>query len=220
LGEKAALKGASYLGRPNITAGTSRSYVETAWGNTRNHGILGGSYRNLKQFSYRRKSQKLTELLGPAARGFAEDITTTFARYEVNLNFSNVWADGRPGSKLIPHVRLRDFEAPMCGTCYLTGYTDEIAEFYELEQEILTYRNAEELVHKRSTIWSIPRQPSGCGKRVTTGQFAITRGCKDSSSFFRGRIGEMKRLLVTGSSGLIGSEVVSFFAGTGGKSTA
>jgi spore maturation protein CgeB len=66
----------------------------------------------------------------------------------VVLNFSNVWADGLPGSALIPHVRLRDFEGPMCRACYLTGHTDEIGEFYEVGREIDTYRTQEELVDK------------------------------------------------------------------------
>jgi spore maturation protein CgeB len=61
---------------------------------------------------------------------------------------SNVWADGRAGSLLIPHVRLRDFEAPMCGACYLTGYSDEIEEFYEVGKEIETYRTEDELIDK------------------------------------------------------------------------
>lgn len=68
--------------------------------------------------------------------------------YELVLNFSNVWADGRPASPLIPHVRLRDFEAPMCRVCYLTGYTDELTEFYEIGREIDTYRTPAELVDK------------------------------------------------------------------------
>jgi spore maturation protein CgeB len=71
-----------------------------------------------------------------------------FAGFEVVLNFSNVWADGRPGTALVPHVRLRDFEAPMCRVCYLTGYTEEIAEFYELGREIDTYKTPDELVDK------------------------------------------------------------------------
>ena len=64
------------------------------------------------------------------------------------LNFSNVWSDGRPGTKLIPHVRLRDFEVPMCRACYLTGYTEEITEFYEPGREIETYRTQAELIDK------------------------------------------------------------------------
>jgi spore maturation protein CgeB len=71
-----------------------------------------------------------------------------YSGYEVSLSFSNVWGDGHPGSPLIPHVRLRDFEAPMCRACYLTGHTDEIEEFYEIGKEIDTYRSPEELVDK------------------------------------------------------------------------
>jgi spore maturation protein CgeB len=36
----------------------------------------------------------------------------------------------------------------MCRTCYLTGHTDEIMEFYEVGQEIDTYRTPAELVDK------------------------------------------------------------------------
>ena len=81
-------------------------------------------------------------------RAEPRDLPTTFSGHEVCLNLSNVWADGRPGSPLIPHVRLRDFEAPMCGVCYLTGHTDEIEEFYEVGKEIDTYRSEEELIDK------------------------------------------------------------------------
>jgi spore maturation protein CgeB len=36
----------------------------------------------------------------------------------------------------------------MCRACYLTGHTEEIAEFYDIGTEIDTYRNAKELVDK------------------------------------------------------------------------
>jgi spore maturation protein CgeB len=103
-----------------------------------------------QQSQYRRETQNLSPLLAPFAKGSVpfEEICRIFSSHEVILNFSNVWADGRPGSSLIPHVRLRDFEAPMCRTCYLTGYTEEITEFYEPEKEIVTYRTREELVDK------------------------------------------------------------------------
>jgi len=75
-------------------------------------------------------------------------VAKTFAGYEVVVNFSNVWLGGAPGSALIPHVRLRDFEAPMSRTCYLTGYTEELSEFYDIGKEVDTYRTVEELVDK------------------------------------------------------------------------
>ena len=36
----------------------------------------------------------------------------------------------------------------MCRTCYLTGHTDEISEFYDVGREIDTYRTPEELIEK------------------------------------------------------------------------
>ena len=97
---------------------------------------------------YRRKSRTLDTCLARRARGRAPDIAATFAQYQICLNFSNVWADGRPGSKLIPHVRLRDFEGPMSRSCFITGHTDEIEEFYKVGNEIDTYRSTDELIDK------------------------------------------------------------------------
>ena len=104
--------------------------------------------RTIRQLNYRGQSRQLNSIIAQNAYGVAENIRNTFAKYQIVLNLSNVWADGRPDSKLIPHVRLRDFEAPMCRTCHLTGYTDEIAEFYELGKEIDTYSSSEELIEK------------------------------------------------------------------------
>ncbi len=43
-------------------------------------------------------------------------------------------------------VRLREFEGPMCGAFYLTGWMDELALHYEIGREIVCYRSAAELV--------------------------------------------------------------------------
>jgi len=137
-----------YLGRRLQTPGSLNSYAQKAWSFIKNEGTIAGLMRTIRQLNYRSQSRQLDPIVTQNACGFAENISETFARYEIILNFSNVWADGQPSSKLIPHVRLRDFEAPMCRTCYLTGYTDEIAEFYEIGKEIDTYFSSEELVDK------------------------------------------------------------------------
>lgn len=140
----------SYLGRKAEPAGSRGAYLTAIRENLHRNGAIGGSVRTLRQFVYRRQSSRLMPLFSPHARGpipFQRQ-KEVFAANEVVLNFANVWADGRPGSALVPHVRLRDFEAPMCRTCYLTGYTDEITEFYEIGKEIDTYRSPEELVDK------------------------------------------------------------------------
>jgi spore maturation protein CgeB len=141
---------ATYLGRRRPVPGTWRSYMNAARENVFRAGVTFGVLRSARQLNYRRQARALTPLISRNARGPVEPqaIATVFAQHEVCLNFSNVWSDGRSGSSLIPHVRLRDFEAPMCRTCYLTADTEEIAEFYHVGREIDTYRCPEELVDK------------------------------------------------------------------------
>jgi hypothetical protein len=140
----------NYLGRRTYRAGSVMAYASSAWDAVRREGLAGGGRRVARQWKYRRESRQLAPMFAPHALGgipFTQ-IADVFGRYQVCLNLSNVWADGRPGSRLIPHVRLRDFEGPMCGVCYLTGYTEEIREFYELGREIETYREPSELIDK------------------------------------------------------------------------
>lgn len=141
---------ADYLGRKQVVPSTSNAYLSVIANNILKEGLFLGIVRTFHQIEYRHRTKQLSSLFQQFALGAIpfQQICSVFAKYQVILNFSNVWADGRPGSKLIPHVRLRDFEAPMCRTCYLTGYTDEIAEFYEIGKEIDTYSSPEELVDK------------------------------------------------------------------------
>jgi spore maturation protein CgeB len=142
--------GAEYLGRKSTPPQSLRSYLGQVGENVTSSGAFGGLVRSWRQYRYRQHSKDLLPLFAPLARGAIpfQRIFEVFSSHEVILNFSNVWADGRPGSALIPHVRLRDFEAPMCRTCYITGYTDEITEFYEPDNQIVTYRSSDELVDK------------------------------------------------------------------------
>ena len=139
-----------YLGRPQDAPASTASYRAALSGMIAKQGLVGGLTRAIRQYRYRAETRRLAAYFPPFAKGSIpfQQITEVFAAHEVCLNFSNVWADGRPGSKLIPHVRLRDFEAPMCRTCYLTGHTDEIEDFYEIGREIDTYRSVVELIDK------------------------------------------------------------------------
>ena len=138
----------TYLGRKLRRPGSVAAYVAVAGQRIGRDGLLRGLTRIARQAKFRRDLRGLSPLLCQHAKGLAGDLSETFARYDVVLNFSNVWADGEPGSPLIPHVRLRDFEGPMSRTCYLTGHTEEIAECYDLGREIDTYRSPDELVEK------------------------------------------------------------------------
>ena len=131
------------------SSGTLGSYGKLVWDTLKRKGVAAPK-RLLRQWQVRQKQRQLMPLFIPHAKGAVPftELAKIFSSYEMCLNFSNVWSDGRPGSDLIPHVRLRDFEAPMCRTCYLTGYTDELAGFYELGKEVETYATADELVDK------------------------------------------------------------------------
>jgi hypothetical protein len=48
----------------------------------------------------------------------------------------------------LTYSRLRDIEAPMLGACYLTEWTDGLAQIYDLGTEVETYSTPEELVGK------------------------------------------------------------------------
>jgi spore maturation protein CgeB len=137
-----------YLGRARAVPGSFDSYLRLARREVEQNGMFGGVKRLSAQAKYRFERRRLEKKIRPRAKGPADDVAKVFSAYEVCVNFSNVWADGRPGSQLIPHVRLRDFEGPMSRTCYLTGHSDEICEFYAVGQEIDTYRDESELVDK------------------------------------------------------------------------
>jgi spore maturation protein CgeB len=74
-----------------------------------------------------------------------EEMVQTFSRTKVNLGFAACWT---VGTERISQVRLRDFEVPMNGGFYITEYQDEIAEFFEIDSEIVCYRDREELFDK------------------------------------------------------------------------
>src|SRR5262249_46753228 len=129
----------NYLGRRQITPGTPASYLRLVITDIRQHGLFSGVRRLAYQAAYRRETRRLMQKLHSHWKGHADNLSNVFSAYEVCLNLSNVWADGRSGSELISHIRLRDFEAPMCRSCYLTGHSEEITEFYDVGREIDTY---------------------------------------------------------------------------------
>lgn len=139
-----------HLGRSLPTPGSARSYALAARQTLTREGVIGGFVNIARQMALRRANQIQARLLSRHASPPIpfERMLEVFASSAVCLNFSNVWAEGHVGSRLVPHVRLRDFEAPMARTCYLTGRTDEIAESYRVGSEIDTYSSPEELIDK------------------------------------------------------------------------
>jgi hypothetical protein len=66
----------------------------------------------------------------------------------VTLGVNRVPSFRRSRRNPLVYSRLRDIEAPMLGACYLTEYAEDLTHFYELGEEIETYRGTDELVEK------------------------------------------------------------------------
>jgi len=76
-----------------------------------------------------------------------KEMIAVFSRTKINLGFSSC-GDTHRGAERILQIRLRDFEVPMSGGFYLVEYMDELAEFFEIDREIVCYGSRDELVEK------------------------------------------------------------------------
>lgn len=78
-----------------------------------------------------------------------EDMIALYSRSHISLGFLEVFDDHTSRHRLVKqHIHLREFDAPMCRALYCTGYMDELAEMFEPDKEMLTYRNQHELLDK------------------------------------------------------------------------
>jgi hypothetical protein len=77
-----------------------------------------------------------------------EKLISLYSESTISLGFLEVYDQHDPSRPVTQHLHLREFEAPMCGALYCTGYMDELAEMFEPEREVITYRNAHELLDK------------------------------------------------------------------------
>ena len=77
-----------------------------------------------------------------------ETLIQLYSRSQISLGFLEVYESHDPSSIVTQHLHLREFEAPMSGALYCTGYMDELAEMFEPEKEVVTYKNQYELLDK------------------------------------------------------------------------
>lgn len=77
--------------------------------------------------------------------GFAssEEMIEMFNKAKIVLGFSTV---GKNDDIFI--LKGRDVEVPFTGSFYLTGYHDELKEYFELGKDLETYRSKEDLLDK------------------------------------------------------------------------
>jgi spore maturation protein CgeB len=83
--------------------------------------------------------------VGPALSDDA--MIRLYSESRVSLGFSSCGETHRTKRRIL-QVRLRDFEAPMCGAFYLVEYMRELADFFEEDKEMVFYRDRRELVDK------------------------------------------------------------------------
>lgn len=79
-----------------------------------------------------------------------DELVKNYSRSKISLNFSEVTVQDKNENfgKLKRHIRLRDFEASMSGAFYMTGYQEELKEYYEIGKEIICYETKEDLLDK------------------------------------------------------------------------
>ena len=112
---------------------------------------------NLADHDYRRYlSERFPDNVHPPVSD--EELITLYSRSQVSLGFLEVYQQHDAGQAVVRHLHLREFEAPMCGALYCTGYSDELAEFFEPDREVITYRNQFELLDKVKYYLSHPQQ--------------------------------------------------------------
>ncbi|MFC4767277.1 CgeB family protein [Effusibacillus consociatus] len=70
------------------------------------------------------------------------EMVRIFNQTKINLNFSKASVAD------ILQIKARDFEVPGCGGLLMTGYNDELSEYYEFGKEVVTYRDQSELIEK------------------------------------------------------------------------
>jgi spore maturation protein CgeB len=79
-----------------------------------------------------------------------------YSRSRISLGFLEVFMEHDPSAAVVKHLHLREFEAPMSGALYCTGYSDELSEMFEPDKEVVVYRSHDELVDKAKFYLSNP----------------------------------------------------------------
>lgn len=85
------------------------------------------------------------EILGGALSD--EEMIKMYSRAKINLGFSSCGETHATANRIL-QVRLRDFEVPMAGGFYMVEYMEELAEFFRIGEEIVCYRDKEDLADK------------------------------------------------------------------------
>jgi len=86
-----------------------------------------------------------------------------------------------PLDKPDTYSRLRDIEAPMLGACYLTEWTAGIEQLYDIEKEILTYKDEQSFIeqcHRLSGDAALRKQLKANGQLKALSEHSIPQSIK------------------------------------------
>ena len=101
------------------------------------------------------RERRLQKIAGPALSD--DELVRMYSRSKVSLGFSVVSQRVGKG-QANSHLRLRDFEAPMSGALYATGWCEELADYFEPDREVIVYRSKEELAEKAAYYLAHPKE--------------------------------------------------------------
>jgi hypothetical protein len=117
--------------------------------------FLGSAHGNRKPFiAYLRKNGINVETFGKGwSNGFIPDekVPEIFSSSRINLNFGDIAFTNYQCGK------CRDFEIPMSGGLMLTTHNPHLANYFELDKEIFTFKNKEECVSQIHRLLSNPK---------------------------------------------------------------
>jgi len=127
------------------------SFVGQCYGNRRE------TIRHLEERGFRVEAYGVGWPKGPLS---TEEMVLMYSRSRINLGFGGV-ADHDDTYCL----KGRDFEVPMSGGLYLTEYHPELERVYDLEKEIVTYRDRDELTKKARFLLDNPAAAEAVRRR-------------------------------------------------------
>ena len=82
-----------------------------------------------------------------------KDVIKLYSKSRINLGFANIGY-----SKRSMCLKLRDFEVPMSGNLYLTQDNPELALVYDVDKEIVTYKDENDCAKKVKWLLNNPEQ--------------------------------------------------------------
>lgn len=83
-----------------------------------------------------------------AGRVSQAEMVEIFSSSRVNLNFAASSRRGRLGNRLPEQIKGRVFEVPACGGLLLTGYAPHLEDYFDLDREIVAYRDRRDMLRK------------------------------------------------------------------------